>query len=305
MSKLQSNKIYFPVYKSIEKEVLELASSIHFTDEQVDVYSLRIADLILRCSIELESLAKDIFREETKKEPVSPGECFKWLEENRTISKKSIIISSHYFHFEKDFVPTFCPFNYKNDSKDDYYAQYNAIKHDRVKNLHKANINVLIRVLGALYILNIYYKDLKIVLDDDYEGQKIDKSGGSEIFNFMVYPSEEARTFTSNEGITLDSCIYKIEKHCGEFCFNMKFKDGKGNIKSWNCIMVNKPFQDFAQSMQGQKVSLDDVFEAISKFMDINIEEQKAILYDKFNIKDIIEVKATKMRDYYHAILNK
>ena len=32
MSEVQSNKIYFPVYKSIEKEVLELASSIHFTD---------------------------------------------------------------------------------------------------------------------------------------------------------------------------------------------------------------------------------------------------------------------------------
>ena len=47
MSKLQSSKIYFPVYKSIEKEVLELESSIHFIDEQVNVYSLRIADLIL------------------------------------------------------------------------------------------------------------------------------------------------------------------------------------------------------------------------------------------------------------------
>jgi len=305
MSKLQSNKIYFPVYKSIEKEVFELASSIHFTDKQVNVYSLKIADLILRCSIELESLVKDIYREEIKKEPISPGECFKWLEENRHISKKAIILVSHYFHFNETFTPSFCPFDYKNDSDDDYYAQYNAIKHDRVKNLHKATINVLIRVLGALYILNIYYKDLKVILDDDYTGQKLDKSGGSEIFNFMVYPSEEARTFTSNEGIKLDSCMYKIEKHCGEFCFNMKFKDEKGNIKSWNCVMGNKPFQDFAQTMQGQKVSIDDMFEAISTFMDINIEEQKQVLYDKFKIKEVVEVKASKMRDYYHAVLNK
>ena len=52
MSKTQSNKIYFPVYKSIEKEVLELASSIHFTDEQVSVYSLKIADLILNEAID-------------------------------------------------------------------------------------------------------------------------------------------------------------------------------------------------------------------------------------------------------------
>ena len=231
MSKAQSNKIYFPVYKSIEKEVLELASSIHFTDQQLNVYSLKIADLILRCSIELESLAKDIYREGTNKEPISPGECFKWLEENRCISQKNIVLVSHYFHFNEKFTPSFCPFDYKNGSDDDYYTQYNAIKHDRVKNLHKATINVLIRVLGALYILNVYYKDLNVVLDDDYVGQKLDKSGGSEIFNFMVYPSEKAKIFTSNEGIKLDSCIYKIEKHCGEFCFNIKFRDEKEDIK--------------------------------------------------------------------------
>ena len=69
--------------------------------------------------------------------------------------------------------------------------------------------------------------------------------------------------------------------------------------------MGNKPFQDFAQTMQGQKVSIDDMFEAISTFMDINIEEQKQVLYDKFKIKEVVEVKASKMRDYYHAMLNK
>ena len=131
------------------------------------------------------------------------------------------------------------------------------------------------------------------------------RSGESEIFNFMVYPSEEARMFTSNDGISLDSCIYKIEKRFGEFCFNIKFKDEKGNIKSWNCIMGNKSFQDFAQSMQGQKLSLDDMFKVLSKFLDINIEEQKQALCNKLKIKEVIEVKATKKEDYYYAMLNK
>lgn len=305
MSIMQSNRIYFPVYKSIEKEVLELTSAIHFTDKQINVYSLKIADLILRCSIELESLAKDIYREEMGKDPGSPGECINWLEENRKISKKSIIIASHHFHFDKIFNPYFCPFDYKNDSEDDYHAIYNAIKHDRVKNLHKATINVLIRVLGSLYILNVYYKNLNIVLDDDYIGDKLDKSGGSEIFNFMVYPSEEASIFTINEGIALDSCIYKIEKHIGDFCINIKFKDEHDKTKSWNCLMINKPFQSFAQKKQGQKITLDDMFKIISEFTDINIEEQKKELYEKFKIKEIIEVKPSKMRDYYHAVLNR
>ncbi len=305
MSQVQSSKIYFPIYKSLEKEVLELATSIHFTDEHINVYSLKIADLILRCSIELESLAKDIYRERVKLEPPThTGECFNWLEENLKLSQKSILIVSHYFHFDKSFKLNFCPFNYKNHSKNDYYSQYNAIKHDRVKNLHKATINVLIRVLGALYILNLYYKDTKVILDDDYTGETFDKSGGSDIFNFKVYPSEEARMFTINEGLALESCIYKIEKHYGEFCFKMTFTDINGNLKSWNCIMGNKNFQDYAKSIQGQVITLDELFDHVSKFMEINIEEQKQKICEKLKIQKVLTVQASTMRDYYHAILN-
>ena len=54
--------IYFPVYKKIEKEIQELASAIYFCDEQKNVFSLDIADLIVRCLVEIESIAKDIYR---------------------------------------------------------------------------------------------------------------------------------------------------------------------------------------------------------------------------------------------------
>ena len=64
--------IYFPVYQKIEKEVIDLASSIYFSDGQTNVYSLHIADLIIRCSIELESIVKDIYRENNGKEPKKP-----------------------------------------------------------------------------------------------------------------------------------------------------------------------------------------------------------------------------------------
>ena len=39
--------IYFPVYKKIEKEIQELASAIYFCDEQKNVFSLDITDLIV------------------------------------------------------------------------------------------------------------------------------------------------------------------------------------------------------------------------------------------------------------------
>ena len=43
--------MYMPVYEKIEKEIIELSSSIFFVDELAKVYSLNIANLIIRCAI--------------------------------------------------------------------------------------------------------------------------------------------------------------------------------------------------------------------------------------------------------------
>jgi hypothetical protein len=121
----------------------------------------------------LESIVKDIFRRETDKEPKNAGQCFELLENKWSISKKEILISTPYFYFKNCFKPTFAfaPFDYHNCGENDYYKKYNAIKHDRVKNIAKANINTLIRVFGALFILNIYFKDNNYSVKTTYNFQ--------------------------------------------------------------------------------------------------------------------------------------
>ena len=79
--------MYLPVYEKIEKEIIELSSCIFFDDNLLKVYSLNIADLIIRCAIEIESLVKDIYRKEEKCEPETPGQCIKWLDSKCNISK--------------------------------------------------------------------------------------------------------------------------------------------------------------------------------------------------------------------------
>ena len=37
--------LYWPVYKNLEKEFLDLANYIHISDDQTDIYSMHIADL--------------------------------------------------------------------------------------------------------------------------------------------------------------------------------------------------------------------------------------------------------------------
>ena len=49
--------LYWPVYQNLEREVLSLANEIHFDDRQLNVYSVKIAGLLLRCVVEVKSLS--------------------------------------------------------------------------------------------------------------------------------------------------------------------------------------------------------------------------------------------------------
>lgn len=55
------SNLYWPVYKNLEKKLLKLAECVHFADDQLNVYSMHIADLIVRCAVEIESLSKELY----------------------------------------------------------------------------------------------------------------------------------------------------------------------------------------------------------------------------------------------------
>lgn len=301
-----SNQIYFPVYERIEKETLELSSAIYFNDDHAKVYSIYIADLIFRCSVELESIAKDIYRKETKTEPQNPGVCFAWMEEHWKISKKSLFIDSPYFHFEEKLMPFFCPFEYKKDSEDDYYSRYNAIKHERVKNLSMANVYTLIRVLGALYVLNLYYSDENLYLGEDRYGSKIDKKKYSKIFSFNIAPCMDAMLLDSQKDVDPESCIYKIIRKESQYAFRFRYRDSFDEMQSTTMVQVNNDFQKYAKSCLGRAISIDDLIGCLSKIQGISPEIMRnAILSSERQIKEMISIEAIKMKSSYWVKLNK
>ncbi|MDR0861791.1 MAG: hypothetical protein LBN30_03320 [Oscillospiraceae bacterium] len=53
--------LYLPVYQNLEREVIELTNSIHFCDEQLEVFSVKIGELLFRCCVEVESISKELF----------------------------------------------------------------------------------------------------------------------------------------------------------------------------------------------------------------------------------------------------
>ena len=63
------NNLYWNVYKSLERELLALAEIIHIDDKQLDVYSMKIADLLIRTSVEIESISKELYFREGGTKP--------------------------------------------------------------------------------------------------------------------------------------------------------------------------------------------------------------------------------------------
>lgn len=58
---MYTQNMYWPIYKNLEREFLKLADYIHVSDDQLSIYSMHIADLIVRCAIEIEAISKELY----------------------------------------------------------------------------------------------------------------------------------------------------------------------------------------------------------------------------------------------------
>ena len=88
---------YWPTYKRIEQEVIDLSYSIYFDDSQTSVYSNQVSDLIIHISTNIESLYEDIYRSEFGGTEPEIGSMIKKLGETFSLEEK-IINKSLAFH---------------------------------------------------------------------------------------------------------------------------------------------------------------------------------------------------------------
>lgn len=194
--------LFWPIYKNLEKEVLTLAEYIHFSDDQINVYSLHIANLILRCSVEIEAISKELYcsvggninqadSDGKKRDLYFDTDCLNLLEEKWKLSQKAVSITSINFFFQDAANLTITPLHnaYKRGSSGCKWKQsYQAIKHDRRNSIKKATIENLLYSLGALFILNLYYKNEPLDLGRIYmSDHNFDSRVGSEIFSVFSY----------------------------------------------------------------------------------------------------------------------
>lgn len=304
------NQFFWNAYKRLEKEVLTLSEDIHFSDDQICVYSSKIGDLLVRTAIEVESISKVLFFANGGTQPADRDiyfdtDCLKHLEDIWLLSKKTIFVNSPFFYFTEEVNLTLKPLHkaFKRGTSSSRWQQaYQAVKHDRINNLKSGNIGNLLQALGALYILNIYYRNAKFEIVADKDASNIDWGLGSEIFSVKVsHESVGASCDTIYvKKADYDECIY-IVKHTDEtaraFITLMQ-----GVNKQINDQALNDITQSLNAKIKTGELSMDsESLKALAKtlFEEKNGEAMRRVLEkEKYSIYKHLE----DLR--YEAVLN-
>lgn len=180
---------FWIVYKGLEKELLKIADVVNIDDHQSSVYSVKMAELLLRTAVEIESISKRLYQmsggEKTTDFAYFDEDCIAHLNKEWRIEHRYVTVSSPYIHLSEE-MRTFAPLkNCSKKGEGTWKKAYQAVKHDREANYTQATILNFIKSLGALYLLNIYYRNLTVDMEKD-PFAKFDCTCGSEIFSIMV-----------------------------------------------------------------------------------------------------------------------
>lgn len=212
-------QLYWQVFKNLECEFQALSDTIFVNDQQQDVYSMRIADLLIRTVIEIEALSKELYLLNGGDENMSSNDmyfdtvCIKHLNDLWNLDTKVVFVVSPDIYFVKETNKVLHPFhNAHKRGKCDWKKAYQDVKHNRVKELERGNIKHLLRALAALYVLNIYYKDERITKLKESEKNGVDASFGSKLFSVKIHQVQGLKaTGEYIKAPDYEECIYLQE----------------------------------------------------------------------------------------------
>lgn len=218
---MNKTSLYWQVYLNLEKEVLALADTIYINDAQQEVFSMRIADLLIRTVIEIEAIAKELYLSNggavmSDEDMYFDTVCMAHLNELWDLDKKVVQVVSPNIYFEIEENKVLRPLHKahkRGSSSADWNKAYQAVKHNRVKELSKGNIRNLLHGLAALFILNLYYRDEKYTSLSNQDKSNVSSSFGSKLFAIKIHNVNGLRSdgvYTLNADY--DECVY-IQDH--------------------------------------------------------------------------------------------
>ena len=272
--------IFWQTYLNLEDEIIDLSKRVYITDikryvdasnniqeevqdNQMLVYSPLIADLIIRISVEIETISKELYfinggtKKRGDKSLKFDFECIKLLKDIYGIDKKVVNVICSYFELHDSINTILIPLQNADKSSSTYWGDaYQSLKHDRYNSLYKGNIKALIEAAAALFLLNVYFKNEIVNISYD-KISSLDMRFGSKIFALskpslsdmlwygnriigndspyaIVYTKESYEYIKngqdSNRSVLIDQIMKEPEMRDTEFLsiINDLGKDGKG-----------------------------------------------------------------------------
>ena len=297
--------LYWSVYKNLERELVGLSEVIHFDDAQLGVYSVKIADLLVRTCVEIESLAKVLYFEcggvepENEKDLYYDTMCLGLLNDQWKLARKKVSVVHPNMYFSKPENIELTPLHkaHKRGTSGAGWARaYQAVKHNREKNLKSGNIGNFIQALAALFILNVYHRNTEFILGK--HPNDFDPRLNSEIFSVkFAYSTGYFSKTDSSIKPDMEDCVYIIK---GTDLTRGDLEDALRKLMSEARAETQKTFDDYVGALtQEQKGSITDE-ELEAKFKEIQNNT-----FQKIGQRLGREISAASEKVRYEAVLNK
>ena len=179
---------------------------------------MHIANLILRCAVEIEAISKELYadlggnmspvdNEGNSRDLYFDTDCIDLLDQEWKICKKQVVISAPSIYLSDPSNTIITPLHKaskRGTSGSKWKQAYQNIKHDRKNSLKMGNIGNLMHAMGSLFLLNIYYKNEEIDLGRVYLSNTVfDSRVGSDLFSVVSFSATGLKMSTMMD----DSCI--------------------------------------------------------------------------------------------------
>ena len=237
---MERSQLFWQTYLSLEKEVLKVAKYIYFTDEittdskgslvtshcktQLETFSPHIADLLIRTCVEIEAISKELYhnfdgpKARGDKNLFFDEDCLKLIDMKCKTHQKVVMVSCTSFNLKKEENLCFKPLREAHKRQGtDWERAYQALKHDRYSSISRGTVKNLLHAMGALFLLNIYNKNVKLT-SKYLDVKHLDFSLGSSIFAVKQPSDEYVLKIINNQDIT-------DILHADESPFVMKYTD--------------------------------------------------------------------------------
>lgn len=233
---MNKSDIFWQTYLNLEKEVIEVSRYIFITDEitvrkdgaettqaydaQLNTFSPHLADLLVRCCVQIEAISKELYHANGGTKPRGDKtlffdeDCLKLIDIKWATHNKRVLVVAPFFNLTKDENRVLRPLKEAHKRSGAYWEKaYQAVKHDRFASLKYGNVKAVLHALAALYLLNVYYRNESWVVP--YKDlRKTDYSLNSSIF--AVNPPTVEQLWYGNEPKQSDSPYvvrYKAEDY--------------------------------------------------------------------------------------------